>query len=366
MSTLQELIHRHLHGVAQEGPTHIITGSDAATRGAQACAFAGAGLDLHRGEHTLAAVRMHMEPRGATHLVVLALTNTRAVLGGFASIKNERNAIAASVHYDQIAQVKFEKSFIKGATLELLTQAGAVSLMEVYRDALGAFFQDLGAIPAGSRGQPGVDALRPSTDDPSGALTVRAELWTPDPLVEDVLERVHQAVTQGGLAPAAGLDLTGRAVVAHRAQLQGPGGFADGFASAATSAALPSIIAELLGPPVGGQQGPDGTHYVDFAVPQAQGLPPALAALGIASFVGLGVGFSPGRMIASQMLAKPPLTGIRLVARDASGATYYALFNTNTGQPLHHSEAMWAHGIHQLIAHHGPTSLQRHVAQLAG
>ncbi len=365
MAALQDLIHRHLSSVPVDGPTNVKVGPEAAAWGSEACAFSGSGLDLYRAEHVLAAVRFHIQPRGTLHLAVLALTNTRLVLGGYASVKNERNALAATVGYEHMSAVKFEKSFFKGATLEVYGPSGMVSLIEVYRDALGEFFRALGALPPGTRAEPGMDAVRPTSADPSGAAAARGEMWAADPAIESTLHRIALATQRGELEAGQALDLVGRAVIAHRAPLQGPAGFGDGFAAAATGAEFPALLAELLGPPIGYQQGPNGALYIDFGVPQSQGLPHALTALGLASFVGLGVGFSPGGVLARELLAKPPLRSIRVLARDSSGGTYYALFDGGTGQPLHTTEGIWAHGIHQTLAHHGRTALLRRVSQIA-
>lgn len=113
-----------------------------------------------------------------------------------------------------------------------------------------------------------------------------------------------------------------------------------------------------LGQPMSYQSPQPGLHWLDFRLdPRRDAIGGALKALGIASFIGLGIGFSPGGMIAAEIMKKQPVHAIRFVYADAPGGCAYEMHAN--GRRLEHGEAEMAHAIHQLLLHAAWPVLER-------
>ena len=113
-----------------------------------------------------------------------------------------------------------------------------------------------------------------------------------------------------------------------------------------------------LGQPLGYGNPQPGVHCLDMRFdPQRDALGPALKALGVASFFALGVGFSPGGMIAAEMVKKQPVNAIRFVYWDVQGGCAYEMYAN--GRRLEVGEAELAHAIHQLLLHSAWPVLER-------
>ena len=117
--------------------------------------------------------------------------------------------------------------------------------------------------------------------------------------------------------------------------------------------------AQYPDPPIQRQDTPDGWTWDHFRVdPQRDELSPVLTGLGVAAYVGLGVGFSPGKLIAHQLMKREPLTGFRLGVMDTSACCMYS-FDGPRGRLEHNGEAMFAHQLHQAVIHLAYRVLER-------
>jgi hypothetical protein len=168
-----------------------------------------------------------------------------------------------------------------------------------------------------------------------------------------------RAVAYGGQ----GLDLAGgECVLAAIGSHAEPQGFHHrlgvGFLSPLCADDLGHVLCGALGQPLRYEQPQPGMHWLDFRYdPQRDTLSPALAALGIASFFALGIGFSPGRMIAAEMLRKPPLNVIRFAFADVQGGCAYEIYGN--GRRIEPVEAELGHALHQLLVHAAWPVLER-------
>ncbi|MEM6992967.1 MAG: hypothetical protein AAF721_20795, partial [Myxococcota bacterium] len=328
--------------------------------GAQAAALSGCGLDLYGGECVLAAVHGHDNPKGYHHISALAITNRRSIVGGYSSAKSDLNGLGFAVAHDEATGLEFKESLIK-STFNLLTPQGKRTLINVwgYCKDLPAFYKALLAAPMGTRGEGPTAAVTPGPDDPTGALGAAQALWSADEHAHGLLHRIDANVRSGTLSGPDGGDLAARTVLWHRSRLSGPAAYGNAYLSPLGADDFGNVLTQSLGPPAGYQQPQAGMHVLDFRLdPKRDALSPALSALGIASYLGLGIGFSPGAMIAAQMLAKPPLHQLRIVYGDVQGGCSYEMHAHGT-TPLHSAEAMTAHGLHQLLIHSAGPILAR-------
>ena len=332
----------------------------AAELGGEAAAYAGVGLDLYGGECPLLSFRDRSEARGYTHTAVVTITNRRTIAGGFATAKGGLNELGFAFTHDDLHSFKLEKSFMHNRLafntphgkrlIDFTHVAGDKKVVELY--------QQLAASPAGSRGEPPTAPLTPTDTDPTGALGAGAALWSGDASIANTLQTIATAARDGTYAVEHARDLAARMVLLDRSRLCGPASYGSAFLSPLCADDFGHALAHRLGAPAGYQQPQPGMHVLDFAVDRARGqLGPAMKALGIASFVGLGVGFSPGRMIAADMLAKPPLRSIRFVYGDVQGGCSYEIHGN--GQPLHLNEGELAHGLHRLLIESAALMLPR-------
>ena len=154
------------------------------------------------------------------------------------------------------------------------------------------------------------------------------------------------------------MDLVTRLQIAHRSLCSGVAAAGQAFLSPLSADDLGHVLVGAFGQPMGYSNPQPGMHCLDLRIdPNRDTLSPALKALGIASFFALGVGFSPGRMIAADMMKKQPVHAIRVVYYDVQGGCAYELFAN--GRRLEVGEAEMAHAIHQLLLHSAWPVLQR-------
>jgi hypothetical protein len=175
-----------------------------------------------------------------------------------------------------------------------------------------------------------------------------------------MLAALDERARSGAMDPATALDLVRRVTMAHRVLVSGPAGQGSSMASPLSADDLAYTLANFLGNPVNRQELQPGMSAYDFAFDgRGERMSTALSAIGVASYVGLGIGFSPGRMIAAQLMKKPDVRAIRLVVSGLSGGCAYELWANN--QPLGRAEGQLALALHQGIAHSAYPVLQRRV-----
>ncbi len=332
---------------------------DATGPGARAVAYGGQGLDLANGECLLAAVGTYMQPQGFHHRLAAAITNRRTICGGWSSTKGNLNEVRTTILHDEVTGVDVKKGMLT-RSFDVLTMRGPQNLVHLVADLpeIEGFFRGLLQLPLGHRAEPATPMPAPCEGDPIAAHAAVASLWYPDDRAVRLLGALHHAYAAETMDVHTAIDLVGRIVLAHRAICSGPAGWGNGYLSALSADDLGNVLCGALGQPLRHKQ-PDGaTHWLDFPLdPRRDTLSPALKALGIASFVGIGIGFSPSRMLAAEMLRKPPLTAIRCVFADMPGGCAYELYGN--GRRLETIEAEMCHGIHQLLVHAAWPVLER-------
>ena len=331
----------------------------AAGAGARAVAYGGTGLDLAGGECLLAGIGSYQSERGFEHRLAAAITNRRTILGGWSSVKGVLNDVRGCVMHDEVLGLD-AKTGLVSAKFDVHTPRGPVKLVQLYGHCpeVEAFFRGLLQIPIGHRGEPPMPIAGPTAEDPIGAQAAIAGLWFPDDRAQALLHSLLSAVASGAIDPASAADLVGRVQLAHRSMCGGPAGHGSAFLSPLSSDDFGNVLVGALGQPMGYQSPQPGVHWLDFRIdPQRDAIGGALKALGIASFVGLGIGFSPGRMIAAEIMKKQPVHAIRFVYMDAPGGCAYEVHAG--GRRLEHGEAEMAHAIHQLLLHAAWPVLER-------
>ena len=72
-----------------------------------------------------------------------------------------------------------------------------------------------------------------------------------------------------------------------------------------------------------------------------------MTALGVASYVGLGVGFSPGKVIANAMMKRRQVTELRVLFADLPGCCGYKLMAH--GVPIEQMDSKMGSRVHELL-----------------
>lgn len=280
--------------------------------------------------------------------------NGRAGSGGVASAtrpgssSSRLNDLRGCVWHDEIVGIEAKKAaLLTGATLILHTARGPIDIARLIDPCpeIETFYRALLQIPAGQRGEPGHPPLTASEHDPIGAHAARSGLWYADERTLSLLTTLEQGAADGRLDPATATDLVARVLLAHRSGVCTPAGHGESHMSPLAAVDLGAVLTSLFGAPLGYQSPQPGTHWLDVRIdPSSPQTSAALKALGIASFFALGIGFSPGRMIAAEMMAKPKLGAIRFVYADVAGGCAYEMYAH--GRRLEHGEGELAHAIH--------------------
>jgi hypothetical protein len=364
MSHLRQLVANTFRPVRQpagmmQDELEVALFADAARPGPRAVAYGGAGLDLMGGECLLLALGTHSAQRGFEHRLAAAITNRRTLVGGWSNVKGPLNDVRRSILHDDVLRCDLKRGLIN-VKFDVVTHHGTLDLQALYGHCteFDAFFKGLTQIPAGHRAEPPMSPPAPSEGDPTGARAAMASLWFADEHAHQLLELAAAGVEDGALDPATAADMVARVVLAHRTACSGPAGYGTSFLSPLSADDLGNVLARALGRPSSYAEPQPGLHWLDFAVdPSGRSIGGALKALGVASYLGLGVGFSPGRMIAGEMMKKQPVTAVRFQYADVPGGCAYEMYAN--GVRLENAEAEMAHGIHELLLHSAWPVLER-------
>lgn len=316
--------------------------------GAEAVGGSGVGLDLYAGERVIAALLMRNTPRHYEHRLAVAVTDRRTAVSGWSSIKGNHNGKSSSLLHAHLQRVEAKDSLLStyvrlfgpGVTLELSITDHTRKLEQLY--------QGMQMIPPPLRAEPPTPFVTPSEEDPSGARTAAMQLWRPDPPAADMLRAVGELVHAGQIDPQAGADLVRRIVLAHRSSCDGPA-MQDGIWLSPMSADdLGFTLRHVFGAPAAQRQVAPGRWAFDFYVPPGSDpLGKALTALGVASYLTIGFGYSVGGVIADQLMKKEPFTRFTVELADLPSACGYRLY-TPAG-PIEREEALFAHSFHQTL-----------------
>lgn len=334
----------------------------AAPVGAEAVAGSGVGIDPFRGERVLASLLYVDRPKGYEHRLACAITDRRTALSGWSDIRGGFNGKRFSVLHHDVGRIESKESMLKNF-VALLTPTGRHEMTFAHATKLLVdFYQTMvSQVPPAHRVEPPTPFVEPTDDDPSGARGAAAHLYEPDPGTERVLATLDEQVRTGALPADRGADLVSRAVLSHRAERSAPGMVDDTWVSAMTAQDLGHTLTNVYGAPAGHTQPQPGMHWLDFRLdPRRDPVGSAMTALGVASHIAFGVGFSPGKAIAGALLQKTPITQLRVVFAEDRGFTRYQLQAADG--PLGARDAMMAHRIHQMLAHVGGEVLERRAA----
>lgn len=336
--------------------------------GAEAVAGSAVGLDHWAGERVLCGALLRLTPKGHEHRLALAVTDRRTAVGGWSDIKGNFNGKRLSIPHAELVRTD-SKTGLLSTHLGLVTARGKseITLSSTAGiTMLDGFYRALTTqVPRAARVEPPVPFPAPSADDPTAVRAARDGLWFDDPGATRMLDVLaHRAATPGA-EPEAILDSVRRVVLAHRSRGGGPG-MRDGlWASPMSVPDFGSTLVRIYGNPQKHTEVQPGVYAVDFAFdPKRDPLVTAADGLGVASYLVLGVGFSPtsivGGAIAEAMMRKDPVRQVRFVFGDRGGFTGYQLLTPN--RVLEDHDAAMAHRIHQVLLHIGYMVLERRCA----
>lgn len=338
-------------GKVDPSETHLAVFEAAADVGAEAVAGSATGLDHFAGERILASVFMREQPRGHDHRLACAITDRRTCLSGWSSMTG---ALSLNQHRFSLLHADLQRVEAKNTMLtKRLALVGPNGPHEMlYPDAidvLARFYQTLATrVPPEQRVEPPTPFVVPGEDDPSGALGAARALWVDDPAAREMLESIDRGARNGSMEPATAQDLAGRVVLAHRTRAGGPGMYEGRWISPMSAQDFGHSLVEIYGPPMAHAQPQPGVDQLDFQIdPRRDPLGAAATALGVASYIGLGVGFRPGRALADAMTKRKPVTQLRVMFADRPGHTGYRVF-TPSGD-LAYADSMMAHAFHRTL-----------------
>lgn len=360
----RELITAHLRPMSDasalaETEFQLAVVQGAPELGAEAVAGCGQGLDHYGGEHIIAAALLRELPRGYEHRVSLAITDRRTIVNGWSSIKGGYNELRFSIPHPALARVEVKQGMLSNC-VKLFTHDGQERqlIFPAATQMLGQLYQAMAYVHPQARVAPPIALPQPSADDPAAARAAEAALWRLDPQASRALAHVDQLTRGGQIDAASGYDFVCRMLLTHRSAMGGPGHNGQAWISAMSAKDLGHTFTNIFGAPTQYQVGQDGWAWHEFRLdPQRDPLGGALTALGVAAYVGLGVGFSPGRAIAHQMMKRTPITSIRVGIRDANACSMYLVQGPKGG--LEHSDANMAHRLHQALIHSAYKVLDR-------
>lgn len=336
--------------------------------GAEAVSGSGVGLDHFAGERVLAGALLRLTPKGHEHRLALAVTDRRTCLGGWSDIKGNFNSKRFSITHAELQRME-SKTGLLSAYLGLVTARGKHEVPLGSTDGikmLDGFYQALLAqVPVEARVEPPTAWPSASADDPAGARAAAQSLWFQDPAATGMLETLDRNLREGRMEPAVAADLVGRVVLAHRARAGGPG-MRDGLWISPMSAMdLGCTLSRIYGAPRAHGEPQPGVYSADFELdPRHDPLLTALDGIGVASYVVLGVGFSPtkliGGAIAEALMRKDLVRQLRFVFGDRPGFSGYQV--QTPGRILEDHDAAMAHRLHQTLGHFAYSVLERRCA----
>ncbi|MGC4079462.1 MAG: hypothetical protein QM702_20965 [Rubrivivax sp.] len=305
--------------------------------GAEAIGGSGVGLDLFAGERVLASCFMRDTPKEwADHRLSCAITDRRTSLSGWSSITGmgTLNDKRFSVLHTDVQRVEVKSGMLSNH-VSLFTAQGKHDLtFPKIEGTLGAFYNMLVRMPYEQRREPPTPF-----DEPPPAHA----LWAHDPPAYAMLEG---AARHGGETAK---DFTARVLLAHRARVTGPGMNDGWWISPMAARDLGHTLARIFGQAVAHAQPSPGVEHLDFRIdPRRDPLDAAVTALGVASYLALGVGYSLGGAIAKSLREKAPVTFLRVAFSDRKAHSGYQLY-TNIAT-LERADALMAHKLHQILA----------------
>lgn len=325
--------------------------------GHEAITGSGVGLDLHAGERILASALLVDRPKGHEHRLALAITDRRTALSGWSDIGgpltfgNRRFSVA----HAELARVEVKSGMLANhVALHAVPQGAGTAKHELpfgeLVPMLGAFYQALATqVAPAERMEPPTSYLAPSESDPTGALGAAAALWSDDPLARQMLETIAGNVRERDMPVEMGRDLASRALLAHRTAQGAPMMREGRWLSPMSAQDLGHTLVKIFGAPMTHAQPQPGVEQLDFRIdPRRDALGDAIQALGVASYVALGVGYRPGRAIANVLMKKQQVTHLRVMFADQAGASAYRLFAPP--QPLEPCDSELATRIHLALS----------------
>jgi hypothetical protein len=213
---------------------------------------------------------------------------------------------------------------------------------------LGEFFMRLTqTIAPAHRCEAPCPAVVASEADPTGRENALSGLWFDDPQARQLLRQLELA-TSSGMPVEVALDFVGRVVLAHRASASAPC-MRDGlWLSPLTAQDLGFACTSLFGAPAYHYQPRPGVDQLSFHFdPRRNGLDAAITALGVASFMTLGVGFNPSAALVNAAFERPQVTAIMVELQQHGPTSAYRLM-TPSGS-LETADSLLAMRCHQAV-----------------
>lgn len=334
-------------GMIDSSELYLALFHEAGTIGAEAVAGSGVGLDHFAGERVLAAVLLRDTPKGNEHRLACAITDRRTALSGWSSISGPMtfNAKRGSIAHAELTGVDVKDGMLAcKVTLEAPSSTHELPFGAAVKP-LGAFFRSLGQIPAAQRVEPSTLFVQANENDPAGARGVAERLWFDDAEAHRMLGRVVELTDTGEMDPGTGQDFTGRVLLAHRTRMGGPGMREGRWLSPLSAQDLGHTLVGIFGNPASHTRPQPGVEMLDFRIdPRRDYLGAAMKALGVASFVGIGFGLSPGKAIARALMKRREVRNLRVLFADLPGCAGYKL--SGEGVPLEQIDSRMAQRIH--------------------
>ncbi|AKF03168.1 hypothetical protein [Sandaracinus amylolyticus] len=322
--------------------------ADARDAGVEAITGSGVGLELHAGERVLASALLVDRPKGYEHRLAMAITDRRTAVSGWSSISGPGsfNNRRFSVAHAELTRVEVKTGML---TNHVALFAGNTKHELIFGELvqpLGALYQALTTqIAPGERVEPPTAWPASSDADPAGAHAAAQALWNDDPLARQALETIDRNVRHAGMPAEMGRDLVARVVLAHRTSATAPAMREGRWLSPMSAQDLGGTLVRFFGAPMTHAQPQPGVEQLDFRIdPKRDVLYDAVTALGVASYIGLGVGFRPGAAIADALLRKQQVTQLRVMFADQAGGAAYRLFAPP--QPLEPCDSRLAQRLH--------------------
>ena len=337
-------------GIIDTSEAYIDLFADAGATGAEALASSGVGLDHFAGERVLASALLRDVPKkGIEHRLACAITDRRLAVGGYSNVQGGFNKYRWSTPHRAIQRVDVETKLLK--TQVTVHADGGQRVMPVGElvPKIGPAIQAIATqVPPEQRLEPPTVFVEPAEDDPSGARAAIAGLWADDPRAVALLEQIDASVRDTTMDQNAAIDLSRRVMLAHRSRCGGPG-MAEGTWTCPMSAQdLGHTLIRVFGAPTGHEKPQPDIDGLAFAIdPKRDVLGAALTGLGMASYLALGVGFSPGKAIARALIKRADVRQIEVYFTDRASHSRYRL--NGRGGPLEHADAMLAHRFHQAV-----------------
>jgi hypothetical protein len=336
---------------------------EARAAGVEALVGAGLGLDLLSGERILAAAQLIERPKGHEHRVSLAITDRWTALSGWSSLTGPaaRDHLRFAIPHAQLLSAEAHKAgFVDSAHIALRAFSGQTHKLEFaeLQPQLAGFFAHLArAIPPHDRREALAPAVVTSVDDPIGVKHALAGLWFDDPQARHLLTELEAAVTRG-MPEDVATDFVGRIVLAHRGIASGPCMCDGRWLSPLTAVDLAHAFTGLFGLPTYQDRPAPGVERLTVHFdPRRNGLDAAITTLGVASFMTLGVGFSPGAAVVNAIFSRPSTPTITLEVQQHGPTSAYRLYGASGGLE---SDALLAAKCHSaLVASAYPLIAQR-------